>query len=957
MRALVMLLALFFTITLDSSCGSLASNVSCLKNEREALIKFKGNLIDEANRLRSWVGKDCCTWEGIGCSRRTGHVIKLDLRNQISGDFENFQMNELGGGISPLVDLKDLSYLDLSGNNLSGVDFLGSLKSLRYLNLSSSNLVGKVPHNLGNLSRLQYLDLNSNDLVGPIPNTLARLTSLTVLDLSFNHFNDTIKMPFFICNLSSLSVLKLHSNDHGFEGPLPSCMGNMTQLTVLDLCYNQFTGEIPNSMKNLYSLRIFDLSSNDFSGEIVSPLYGCIRTSLEELNLGVNSFTGQLPNYLGEFKNLERLLIDYNSFSGPLPSSLGRLSYLRELDASYNQLNGSIPVGLGQLSNLQFLDLYNNSLNGTIPVGLGQLSNLQSLDLSYNSLGGMVYEQHFTTLKSLKELRFTSNSLVINVSSQWVPPFQLQVLKMASCTLGPQFPPWLQTQRHVTELDMSNASISDIMPNWFEHMSSCIWILDISNNHMREKGERGREREKWAEEEEKKEEKKKTEEGGGGWTEKLGETQIKVMLSVLRLSSNKFDGPLSTLPSSTYTLDLSNNLFSGPIPMGNYSGIEFLALSNNHFSGVIPVSLCSAATTGIMDLSKNHLSGRIPRCLGNLGRLIVLDLSSNSLHGQIPNSLGFLQQLGYLHLRNNSFHGELPLSLQNLTSIRTLDLGENSFMGVIPPWIGDKLSGLVFLSLQSNNFYGSIPVQLCHLSALQLLNLAHNNITGDIPSCFQNFTAMVALEHANFMGSFGIGAAGDFYDPYDDKIDLTTKGREQEYTKILQYVTSIDLSANRITGEIPEGLTALLGLLNLNLSGNHLAGRIPEKIGRIPTGNQLQTLDDWSIYAGNDGLCGAPLTKSCPGDEPTDDGNRQVLVSEGNKKDDETELLWFCAGVGPGFVVGLLGFFCTLYFKRKWRHLYFQFVEDAYGRIFVAIVVRANRLRKKFHPQRQIGEE
>ncbi|KAH7836502.1 hypothetical protein Vadar_002148 [Vaccinium darrowii] len=49
---------------------------------------------------------------------------------------------------------------------------------------------------------------------------------------------------------------------------------------------------------------------------------------------------------------------------------------------------------------------------------------------------------------------------------------------------------------------------------------------------FKEKGERGREREKWAEEEEKKEEKKKTEEGGGGWTEKLGETQIKVMISV-----------------------------------------------------------------------------------------------------------------------------------------------------------------------------------------------------------------------------------------------------------------------------------------------------------------------------------------------------------------------------------------------------------------------------------------
>ncbi|KAH7851015.1 hypothetical protein Vadar_006044 [Vaccinium darrowii] len=841
MRALVMLLALFFIITLDSSCGSLASNVSCLENEREALIQFKGNLTDKANRLRSWAGKDCCTWKGVVCSSRTGHVMKLDLRN----DFDNFIINMLGGVISSLLELKHLSYLDLSGNNLSSVDLLGSLKSLRYLNLSSSYWLQKVPHNLGNLSRLQYLDLNS---------------------------------------------------------PLPSCMGNMTQLTVLELTENQFKGEIPNSMKNLCSLRILDLLGNSFSGEIVSPLYGCIRTSLKELNPERNSFTGQLPNYLGEFKNLERLLIRDNSFSGPLPSSLGRLSYLRELGASYNQLNGSIPVGLGLLSNLQILDL------------------------SHNSLGGMVYKQHFTTLKSLKELRFSSNSLNISVSSQWVPPFQLQILEMGSCTLGPQFPTWLQTQRHVTSLDMSNASISDIMPDWFEHMSSCIEQVDLSNNQMRGK---------------------------------LPKFQTKCNDSasfnrVLRLSSNKFDGPLSTLPSSTYYLDLSNNLFSGPIPAGDHNNeIGLLVLSNNHFSGGIPVSLCNAVGISVIDLSKNRLSGRIPRCLGNLGQLIVLDLSNNSLHGQIPNSLGFLQQLIYLHLRNNRFHGELPLSLQNLTSIRTLDLDENSFTGVIPPWIGDKLSDLVFLSLQSNNFYGSIPVQLCHLSALQLLDLAHNNITGDIPSCFHNFTAMAALEHNNY----DFNPYYDGSERYEDNILVTMKGRELEYTKILVFVTSIDLSTNGITGEIPEGLTALLGLLNLNLSGNHLTGRIPEKIGRIPTGNQLQTLDDWSIYAGNDGLCGAPLTKSCPGDESADDGNRQVLVSEGNKKDCETELLWFCAGVGPGFVVGLLGFFFTLYFKRKWRHLYFQLVEDAYGRIFVAIVVRANRLRKKFHPQRQIGEE
>ncbi|KAG5534815.1 hypothetical protein RHGRI_022810 [Rhododendron griersonianum] len=641
---------LFITITIDFSCGSTTTTIqsnlsSCLENERQALIDFKENLTDEAHRLRSWVGKDCCTWKGVGCSWRTGHVIKLDLPNPFPYDvYEKYQINLLTGEMAPsFVDLKHLSYLDLSGNNLSsGLDFLGSLKSLRYLNLSYSNLVGKVPHNLGNLSRLQYLDLSGNYFSGPIPNTLESLTSLTVLDLSENNFNDTIKEKYFLCNLrslvymdlsfniglrgsvpgcfgnlTSLSVFKLSRND--FEGPLPSCMGNMTQLTVLDLSRNiGLKGEIPNSLRNLRNLRVLDLSENEFSGEFLSSV-------------------------VGEFKNLESLVIFNNHFSGPLPSSLGMLSYLRKLDARGNQLNGSIPVG-----------------------------------------------------------------------------------------------------------------------------------------------------------------------------------------RALILSSNKFDGPLSALPSSTFILDLSNNLFSGPIPAGDYNEIRALILSNNHFSGGIPMSLCNAEGIYLIDLSKNPLSGKIPRCFGNLGNLNVLDLSSNSLHGLIPSSLGFLPSLEYLHLRNNNFHGELPLSLQNLTGMVTLDLGKNAFTGVIPHWIGDKLDKLVFLNLQSNNFYG----------------------------------------------------------------------------------------------------------------------------GRIPIGNQLQTLIDRSIYEGNDGLCGAPLTKGCPDDQSTNDGDCQVLVSEGNREEDDVELMWFWAGVGPGFVVGLLGVFFTLYFQRKWRYAYFQLIEDAYDRIFVAIAVKANWLRRKFHLQR-----
>ncbi|CAL5354722.1 hypothetical protein CsSME_00043096 [Camellia sinensis var. sinensis] len=952
--ALVMLFALFFIVRLEFICNSTNSNVSCIASEREALMKIKGNLTDEANRLSSWVGKDCCTWKGVGCSNKTGHVVKLDLQNP------NFKMNKLRGQISPsLLDLNHLHYLDLSWNDIQISNSLGSLKSLRYLDLSCSFLTATIPHHLGNLSRLQYLNLSNNDLRGPIPDTLGRLTSLTVLDLSRNNFNDSMlysvcnlsslvhidlsdtrhtgAIPHCLGNLASLSILRLNSNY--LQGPIPSEMGHLTQLTELDLSYNAFEGKIPNSMRNLCNLRVLDLSNNKFTGKLstsVGSPFGCIHNSLEDLSLFSNKLSGGLPNHLGEFKNLVRLIIGWNSFYGPLPSSLGRLSYLRVLDTGDNQLNGSIPVSLGQLSKLEYLDL------------------------SHNSFVGTVFELHFAKLNSLYELYLHSNSLVLNVTSQWVPPFQLQVIQLASIKVGPQFPQWLKTQKNVTELDMSNASISVLIPDWFESIYCSIIHLNLSNNQIKGKVPifqkckyRYSAYDKW-----------------------------------LLLSSNRFEGPLTPLPSHVYFLDLSNNSLSGPITVSDDTAmmsLTFLVLSNNHLTGVIPVSLCSAKQISLIDFSNNQLSGKIPPCLGQLDQLSVLDLTNNSLYGEIPSSLGSLQFLNSLHLRNNKFYGKLPLSLHNLTDLFTIDLGENVFTDNIPPWIGYNLTNLQFLNLQSNHFYGDIPPQLCHLQNLQLLNLAQNNISGNIPRCFGNFTAMVALDSEYIFNPTDNYFVGGTY--YGENILDSMKGRELEYTKTLKFLISMDLSNNGIVGEIPEELMDLSGLLNLNLSGNHLKGRIPNNIGnltqlesldlsqnklsgpippslsslsylghlnmsfnnlsgRIPTGNQLQTLDDPSIYIGNDdGLCGAPLN-SCLDDKSSDGDHKHVDES---KVADETDFLWFYTGIGPGFLVGFLGVCGTLNFKESWRHAYFQFIENNYNWISVTIAIKFAQLRRKFN--------
>uniref|UniRef100_A0A7N2LLQ1 Uncharacterized protein n=1 Tax=Quercus lobata TaxID=97700 RepID=A0A7N2LLQ1_QUELO len=256
--------------------------------------------------------------------------------------------------------------------------------------------------------------------------------------------------------------------------------------------------------------------------------------------------------------------------------------------------------------------------------------------------------------------------------------------------------------------------------------------------------------------------------------------------------------------------------------------------------------------------------------------------------------MGFLNSLEVLVLSNNNLYGEIPSSLRNC-SLRSIDLGGNYLSGNLPSWIG---SHVLMLHLHSNLFSGIIPRQWCNLPSLHILDLAQNNLYGVIPDCLDNLTALI----------YGYNNSYFAVNYYKEETMLVTKGQELLYGRILEFVSSIDLSGNHLTGEIPNELSCLIELGIVNLSINHLTGNIPQNIGNL---RWLETLD----------LSKNSLSRPIPKRGETFDGPTITSSSVDDKQDgNDYERLWFYVSIGLGFVVGFWSVCCTLLVKKSWRH-------------------------------------
>ncbi|KAK2377428.1 receptor protein [Trifolium repens] len=609
-------------------------------------------------------------------------LVPLYLLNHTQLIYLDLSHNKLNGDISPLLsNLTHLISCDLSYNNFNGniPDVYRNSIKLEYLALSSNNLTGQVPSSFFHLPQLSLLDLSFNKLVGPIPHEITKHSKLSFVELGNNMLNGTI--PHWCYYLSSLLWLGL-SNNHltGFIGEFSTY-----SLQYLFLSNNNLHGHFPNSVFELQNLTYLELSSTNLSGAVDFHQFSKFNR-LKFLNLSHNSFLSinidskvesfsspyleqldlsfsninSFPKLPARLPNLETLDLSHNNIHGKLPKwfqkKLYSWEFIKSIDLSFNKLQGDLPIPpqyiyFFLLSNNNFtgyissafcnvsthvLNLAHNKLTGMVPQCLGTLPYLSVLDLQMNNLYGSM-PRDFSKENQFETIKLNGNQLEGPLPRSLAHCKKLEVLDLGENIIEDVFPNWLGILPELQVLSLrANKLYGTITCSIIKHPFLKLRIFDVSNNNFsgmlptscitKFQGMMNVNDSQLSLQ-------------YMGW----GDNMIGKYYSDLVVIMKGFDIELTKILTTFTTIDLSNNMFEGEIPIfiGELSFLKGLNLSNNGITGKIPQSLSYLRNLEWLDLSRNQLRGEIPTALTKLNFLSVLNLSKNHLEGMIPKGQQF----------------------------------------------------------------------------------------------------------------------------------------------------------------------------------------------------------------------------------------------------------------------------------------------------------------------------
>lgn len=156
-------------------------------------------------------------------------------------------------------------------------------------------------------------------------------------------------------------------------------------------------------------------------------------------------------------------------------------------------------------------------------------------------------------------------------------------------------------------------------------------------------------------------------------------------------------------------------------------------------------------------------------------------------------------------LENLNLSGTLdPVSLCKVSNLLVLSLNFNNLTGILSPEISN-CNRLTHFYLTGNRFSGNLPDSITNLPNVKRIVISNNDFSGDLPD-FSRTTTLLTFLAQN----------------------------------------------NQFTGQLP-GFN-YNQLQDFNIANNNFTGPVPDDTGRF----------DGNSFAGNPGLCGKVLPRSCP---------------------------------------------------------------------------------------------
>ncbi|CAG7893524.1 unnamed protein product [Brassica rapa] len=567
--------------------------------------------------------------------------------------------------------------------------------------------------------------------------------------------------------------------------------------------------------------RIIGINLRDST--ISGPLFGNFSalTQLAFLDLSSNTIGGSIPDDLNRCHNLKHLNLSLNIIEREL--SFSGLSNLEVLDLSVNRIEGDVHSSFPLLCNsLIVANLSTNNFSGRIDDIFNECRYLKYVDLRYNGFSGEIWSD----FRRLVKFSVSRNRLSGNISaSMFRGNCTLQVLDLSGNGFAGEFPGQVSNCQNLNVLDLWGNNFTGNIPAEIGSISSLRGLYFGKNEFSRD----------------------------------IPETLLNLSnLVFLDLSRNNFGGELQEIFgrfTQVEYLVLYGNSYVGGLYSSNIltlPNLSRLDLSYNNFSGRLPSEISQNLT--FLILAYNNFSGDIPREYGNMPRLQALDLSFNRLTGSIPSSFGKLTSLLWLMLANNSLSGEIPREIGNCTSLLWFNVANNQLSGGFHP----ELTKM-----------GSNPLPTFEVNRRTMDNTISRSgeclvmrrwIPAEFPpfkfvcATFTNKSCRTLWNHV-LKGKciFPVCPAGSIVDPLDISGYLQLSGNKLSgevpaNISQMKKLSMLHLGFNEFEGKLPIEI-GLLPLAFLNLTRNKFSGQIPQEIGNL---SSLQNLDlSYNNFSGN----------------------------------------------------------------------------------------------------------